>query len=711
MNRLLLVPLPIVLFAAGCGGGEGDLPEIVSFNVDRTAIAAGETVKLTWETKNGKSVSISSTPIEAVSLTGLMASGEYTTGPIPVNTTFKLVVTSESRETVEKTVSVTTSGVGILSFTATPNMITRGAAVTLAYSLAGTAQSTKITAGDTEIYAGGPELMGSVEHSPEMNTTYTLTVVAAGGTITETATVEVSAVLPTIDSFNVTPSIIGEPFVVAWRTTNAREIQISLDGVVKKAWTTASAAVGTAQLTSTAETNTVRFEARNVDGMVFEDKVVTSLQRPVFSTFTLTPDSYNGTSVEATVTWATEFTTSLQLTVNNVVDPAFPATTLAGSYTFLASGGDVAVKLTAINPAAQTVREGVVAEGYIEPEPNDLPMEAIMLAGDGVGYRGTLDADDIDLYSVEVPEGGRIYAVAGVTPTGACTGDTAIRLFGSDGVTELGFVDDVAFPQIAPCAEMNPKVASYADTLPGGTYYIAIEGGALHTMAQPYRLIVRVSGPNAPLPGITYTEIGDPLWHVADCQLTSLRLIEGNTFDPFFASLNTLVRPLHDFDLVGANELVPEAAHTRPYDEEIAAMMGAHGFVSKTQFTEDEFTSPNGLMLLCSVLPIATATTGASYDSPDGLIIPYDLFPIVDQVSMERDQMPFSGDYMIGFSSYVDLAVSPLGAGASHRILWDGQTSMFADPPVPAPGSYRWRHTLTDTTGEGWRVDVNFEVQ
>lgn len=711
MNRLLLVPLPIVLFAASCGGGDGDLPEIVSFNVDRTAIAAGETVKLSWETKNGKSVSISSTPIEAVALSGLMASGEYTTGAIAVNTTFKLTVTSESRETVEKTVSVTTSGVGILSFTAMPAAIQRGAEVALSYTLAGTAQSTKITAGDVEIYGGGPELMGSVMHAPETTTTYTLTVVAASGSITETAMVEVMPVLPVIDSLQVTPSIIGEPFVVAWRTTNAMEIQISLDGVVKKPWTTASVAVGTAQLTSTAETNTVRFEARNIDGMVFEDKVVTSLQRPVFTDFSLTPESYNGTSVEATVTWATEFTTSLELRINGTVDIGFPTTMLAGSYNFRASGGDTRVTLTAINPAAQTPREGVVAEGYIEPEPNDVPMQAIPLDGDGIGYRGTLDADDIDLYSVVVPEGGRIYAIAGVTPNGMCTGDTAIRLFAPDGVTELGYVDDVAFPQIAPCAEMNPKAAAYADTLAAGTYYIAIEGGALHMMAEPYRLIVRVSGPNPPLPGITYTEIGDPLWKVADCQLTSLLMADANGFDPFFAALTTLVRPLHDFDVVGANELVPDAAHTRPYDEEIAAMMGAHGFVSKTQFTEEEFTTPNGVMLLCSILPIATATTGASYDSPDGLIIPYGLMPIVDQVSRQKDQMPFSADYEARFSSYVDLAVSPLGAGASHRILWDGLTSEFADPPGPVPGSYRWRHTLTDTTGEGWRVDVNFEVQ
>jgi hypothetical protein len=129
----------------------------------------------------------------------------------------------------------------------------------------------------------------------------------------------------------------------------------------------------------------------------------------------------------------------------------------------------------------------------------------------------------------------------------------------------------------------------------------------------------------------------------------------------------------------------------------------------KTTFTEAEFTPPEGLGLFCMIVPNAMAPIGMTFD---GDMLPMlehsNLFHIV--VSVTRDGAPYTQDGMGELQSFVDLGLMPAGDGLSHRILRDIMSQEFGDGS-PAAGNYEWSETLTDSTGDGWQVNIAFTVQ
>lgn len=706
MNRLTHILPPLALIAAACGGGGGGgAPEIVSFSVDKMDISAGESVTLTWETKNGSAISIGSMPVGVVMMSGLQASGTFLTSILDQTTTFKLIVTSEDRQTVDKSVTVNVSGVGIISFTATPATVMRGEPVTLAYMLAGRATSTKITdEAGTEIFTGGADLTATTMVTPEATTTYTLTVMSAAGNPTATAMVTVSAVLPTIDSFSASPAITGEPVSVAWRTTNAEQIQISVDGVIRKPWTTAGAAMGFSNFTVTNEITNFKLEAKNQDGMVERDLVVTAMRRPEIPVFTLTPASYSGASTPATLTYETMYATTVDLKINNQPVANFPSDQLSGTFNFSVSGGAASITLTAHNPASDNSMTGMIVEGFIDAEPNDTTDVAIPVPGDGTQVRGSLGPDDLDMYSVEVPEGARIYASAGVNSNGQCTADTAIRLIGPDGITTLGLVDEVTYPLVDHCAVLNPASAAFADVLPNGTYYVVVEPGITHTSTETYSLTIRVSGPNEPNLGATYMVMGTPAWQFADCLLFKAEVGMNATSNLELQMLmQDVMRPLHHFDF-NTFEMLNETPHTRPYDTELQAMVGAQGFTPQASFSAAEVAPPNGIVTLCMLTPNAAAPVGTTFDG--------DMLPMIlhtntlhNEASFDLNGAPLGG-FSVDLPSYVDLGLIPPGDGLSHRIMFN----FVSEGLIEQTGNYVLRYTINDLDGNIIQMEQSFDI-
>jgi hypothetical protein len=709
-QNFLRLALLSTAFAASCGGEEttGDFA-IVKFVADKTSVTAGETVTLSWESTGATKVAITATPLQGGSATDLMASGSFTSMILSQTTTFKLTITAESRDQKEATVTVEVSGISIVSFTATPASAPRNTPVMLSYQIAGTPSGTTITDQDNRVvYTGSSETTVTTSDMPQKNTTYTLKVMSPAGAPEATAMVEISAVLPEVIAFTAGPVIRGETVPLAWMTRNADQVQIREGDTVRRNWS--NSVNGTAQLTIDAATTTLTLDARNGDGMVSRDLVIIAEDRPTITVFELTPESYNTASTEASLTYAVEQATSVALRINNVDVPNFPSSQLAGTFTFEVTGGEAVVTLVAINPAAQATREGTILEGFEDLEPNNVPNQAIPLAGDGVGFRGSIGTDDVDFFSVAVPEGGRIYALAGFA-NGQCSGDTALRLFAPDATTELGYVDEVVFPPIAPCAEINPLIEGFADSLSAGTYYLAVEGGLTHTSTETYTLTVVVTGAATPVEGITYTAIGTPEWRMTDCSVFSTTIGDGMAgFNPFLDLMDEIFRPLHLVEPQAAT-LMNEIPHVRPYENEISTAVAIRGYQPKTEFTVAEYTPPEGLALFCMMLPTASSTTGATFDG-DGLpLIPHTLFPILDVISVTRDGQPYGVDANVELPSFVDLGLPNAGEGVSHYILRDLQSKDFADAAIPATGSYVWSQTMTDSTGNGWRIDVPFVVQ
>lgn len=712
MTRKYLLPLALLsTVLAACGDETTDQPEILSFTADRTAVQAGETVTLSWQTAGANKIAISSTPSEGGSATDLPASGTFTSQLLSAKTTFKLTITADSRDQKEASVTVDVSGISIVSFTATPASGPRNSPVTLSYQIAGTPASTTITdAAGRVVFMGGSETTATTTDMPQASTTYTLKVTSPAGNPEATASVEITAVQPEILSFIAGDVIQGEQVALAWQTRDATEVQILQDGVVRRPWNTSGAASGNTRFTVDTVMTTFRLEARNVDGMVFQDLTVTAMNRPIISTFELTPASFNTPSTPASLTYATELATSVALRINGQVVAEFPAGQLSGTFNFTATGGDTVVQLTAINAVAQTVQEGTIEAGYEEEEPNDLPSEALTADPNGAPFRAQVGLGDVDYFSVVVPAGGRIFASAGVEGT-TCTGDTMLSLYAPNGTTLLGSNDEPALALTSPCATINPLLDGYADNLSAGTYYLAVEGGMTQTSTVPYTLTVVVTGAATPLTGIMYTAIGTPIWDVTDCNVFSTTIGDGATgFGPFLAVMDEIFRPAHVTEPAAAT-LINEVPHQRDYSSEITTAVLQRGFDAKTTFSEAEYTPPEGLSLFCMMLPTASSTVGRTFDGENMPLIENALFPLMDTISVTRDGVPYGMDFMEQLPSLNDLGLPDSELGMSHRILRDLQSPDFGPGNVPLTGNYVWSHTIIDTTGSGWRIDVNFVVQ
>ncbi|MEM1349606.1 MAG: hypothetical protein AAGI01_13675, partial [Myxococcota bacterium] len=171
-----------------CQGGtcrvmvEVEPVDITSFTADPTTALVGEMVTLSWQTQNTTQLALTGSN----GFTTTIASADIASGSVGIevseDTTFTLVATnSGSRE--ERTVTVTTMEEVVLeprivSFTATPDRIGPGGAVTLEWEVAdGVTAAIDNDQGRPAIALSPGEIAnGSATVNPAATTTYTLRV-------------------------------------------------------------------------------------------------------------------------------------------------------------------------------------------------------------------------------------------------------------------------------------------------------------------------------------------------------------------------------------------------------------------------------------------------------------------------------------------------------------------------------------------------------
>jgi hypothetical protein len=148
------------------------LPTCDSFTAAPTSIVRGHSSILTWATTNATVVSINN------GVGSVEVDGTYTVTPNNT-TTYTLTATRDSKTVMcTKTVTVTDVPTPTCdSFTASPTIIDRGQSSTLTWNTTN-ASSTSINNA-----VGGVAVDGSVSVAPIQSTTYTLTAVGAGGTV------------------------------------------------------------------------------------------------------------------------------------------------------------------------------------------------------------------------------------------------------------------------------------------------------------------------------------------------------------------------------------------------------------------------------------------------------------------------------------------------------------------------------------------------
>jgi uncharacterized repeat protein (TIGR02543 family) len=163
----------------------GRLPAIGSFTATATTINAGQSAILNWSSVNFfTSASIDNGGGAIISPNGIV-------GLYPAATTTYTLTASNAVGTVTSAVTVTVITMPVISsFTATPASITVGGSSTLAWTVAGSGVTYSLNQGIGAV--GGT----SLDVTPAVTKTYTLTATNAAGSKTATATVTVSAAPP-----------------------------------------------------------------------------------------------------------------------------------------------------------------------------------------------------------------------------------------------------------------------------------------------------------------------------------------------------------------------------------------------------------------------------------------------------------------------------------------------------------------------------------
>lgn len=224
---------------------------------------------------------------------------------------------------------------------------------------------------------------------------------------------------------------------------------------------------------------------------------------------------------------------------------------------------------------------------------------------------------------------------------------------------------------------------------------------------------VAFAGSSAPgaTQGVWLTPIGNPTWMPVDFHLFSAPIGTADTGYAEFLenALAILPPPNHSFhpDLgVGPGE-----PHQPPYDSEIAEGVASLGYHEGVRFHSTEFSNGNGVWLVWMNVP-APGATGSSPDFASGAIIPNNLFPIHVEGVSSRNGRPFDPNLSIFDVPALDQNLDPPFTidGHSHFPVFIADNADFGPPGIRLIGSYRYRITMMDTTGSGWRINVHFAV-
>jgi hypothetical protein len=185
-------------------------PPTVNFNATPVTIVRGESTTLSWNTTNAYSSIIAPT-------VGNVAVNGWASVSPSETTTYTITATGLGGSTTAS-ISVSVIQPPSVTFNATPTNIASDESSTLSWTITD-ADSVTIDNG-----IGAVPLSGSVTVSPSLHTTYTITAVGPGGTITSTVTVLIK---PTADISAESDSIIsGQSTTISWGTANADVVTI-----------------------------------------------------------------------------------------------------------------------------------------------------------------------------------------------------------------------------------------------------------------------------------------------------------------------------------------------------------------------------------------------------------------------------------------------------------------------------------------------------
>jgi PKD repeat protein len=251
-----------------------------TFSAAPTSINAGQSSTLTWTSSNATSISIDN------GVGSKPTSGSTSVSP-STTTTYTLTATGPGSTTTRTATVTVIQPAPTISFSASPANIAAGQSSSLIWN---TTNATSVTIDNG---VGSQPVSGSVSVQPVLTTTYTLTAVGPGGTLTSQATVTVSN-RPSI-TFTASPGsvLVGSSSTLSWAVANSTSVSID-NGIGAKL------ASGSTTVTPT-ETTTYTLTAVGPGGISSVQATVTVIDVPKI-TFVATPSTISAGG-SATLSW------------------------------------------------------------------------------------------------------------------------------------------------------------------------------------------------------------------------------------------------------------------------------------------------------------------------------------------------------------------------------------------------------------------------
>jgi hypothetical protein len=344
-------------------------PVITKFVAAPATIAPGGQSELSWDTDYAESVTIDQ------GVGAQPAKGSVFVNPAQT-TTYTLTAFGGGEEvTSQVTVTVAAPNAPvILTFLASPAAIVTGGSTTLEWT------TQNVTSVDVD-NGGGAGLApnGTLQVSPGVTTTYTLTAYGTASSVVAQTTVTVSAAAPVVLSFFASPASIvaGGQATLSWSTSNATGV--SIDNGVGAQGPNGSVTVSPGQTTQYTLT------AMGSGGMATAQVTVSVTQAgaPIVQSFTVTPQQINPGG-QATLSWSVQNATSV--TIDNGIGSQ-PAT----GTTNVSPPSTTTYTLTAVGAGGQTTAQVTVTVMSIV---GDTCADAFLISASGTFTGNTQTAAD-----------------------------------------------------------------------------------------------------------------------------------------------------------------------------------------------------------------------------------------------------------------------------------------------------------------------------
>ncbi|MFL6307970.1 MAG: alkaline phosphatase family protein [Candidatus Sulfotelmatobacter sp.] len=224
--------------ASGAGGSAQQQAKVavnqpvptLTFSADKTTIASGDTVNLSWQMTSATSITITAVGADGVTRQIYTANNPAPDQPAE-DTTYTAVATGPGGNSTPQQVKVTvTQALPTLVFSASSNSITKGDTVNLSWQTTNATSITITAVGKDGATRQISTAQNPAPDQPTEDTTYTAVASGPGGsTAPQTVSVAVAVGAPQITQFSATPVTVvaGASATLTWETSNATSVTFS----------------------------------------------------------------------------------------------------------------------------------------------------------------------------------------------------------------------------------------------------------------------------------------------------------------------------------------------------------------------------------------------------------------------------------------------------------------------------------------------------